>query len=233
MTLQEVKQFLRDNALTDEVKSYMAELSKVSPEVEEKILESYKKSQEFKSELDRAVTKGINTYTEKTLPGIITEKEKAIEMKVRDELNPPKNPEVIQLTEKMKKYETQITENNKKIMQKEIRNMKQALLNAKGIPIEYADLIPVNTDGLTIEDIEDVNKLTELITPSVDKLYTFGEAAKIAKATEMQSRGAYKPTDSNGNIPVGQLTKEAYEALPRDERMKAQKEGRVRQILGQ
>jgi len=232
MTLQEVKQFFNDNAGLDDVKAYRAELSKVTVEQEEKILESYKKSQDFKSELDRAVTKGINTYNEKTLPGIIAEKEKAIEMKVRDELNPPKNPEVIQLTEKMKMYETQITENNKKIIQKEIRNMKQSLLNAKGIPIEYADLILVNTENLTIADIENEAKIKELITPSVEKLFAFGEASKIAKATEMQSRGSYTPQGSNSNTPAGQLTIEAYKALPHDERMKAQKEGRVNQLLG-
>jgi len=105
-------------------------------------------------------------------------------------------------------------------------------LNAKNIPIELADLISVNTAGLTMKDIEDEAKLSELIMPAVDKLFAYGEAKKVEKAKEMQSGGTYKPTDSNSNPTAGQLTEAQYKALPHDERMKAQKEGRVNQILG-
>jgi hypothetical protein len=232
MTLQEVKQFLRDNAGTDEVKSYLSELSKVSPDAEEKIIESYKHSQDFRSEIDRANTQAIKTYSEKTVPTLIEKEVKLKETELENKYNPPKNPEVIKLTKQLEEFAKQNEDYNKKLIEKEIKNKKQSLLNAKGIPIEYADLISVNTAGLTMKDIEDEAKLLELINPSVEKLHAFRESAKIEKATEMQMKGSFKPNDSNSQTNSGQLTREQYEALPHAERMKAQKEGRVNQILG-
>jgi hypothetical protein len=233
MTLQEVKQFLKDNAGTDEVKSYLSELSKVSPDAQADIIENYKHSQDFRSEIDRANTQAIKTYTEKTVPTLIEKEVKLKETELENKYNPPKNPAEEAMRKQLEALTKESSENKKKMIQKELRNIKQSLLNSKGIPLEYEDLIPISIDGIDVKDIENETKLKEILMPAVEKLFSFGEAAKIAKATEMQMKGSFNPGASGGVTNSGQLTKEAYEALPREERMKAQKEGRVKQILGQ
>jgi len=232
MTLQEVKQFLKENAEKDaEVKAYLTELSKVSQEQESAIIENYKKSQDYKSEQDRFATRAITTFKEKTLPGIIEDQVKATEQKVRDEINPPKNPEVVQLTKKMQEYEQRDAEKTKKLISKELKNAIQTHLGSKKIPIEYSDLIQIGIDNLKLEDIENEEKLNELILPKVEKLLAFGESVKTATATEMLSRGGGRPQGSSSPT-ANQLTKEQYEALPRAERVKATNEGRTDKILG-
>ena len=232
MELQEVKQFLRDNAGKDDVKSYLAELSKVSPDAEEAIVSNFKRSKDFQSEIDRAVTKAINTYNEKTVPSLIEKEVKFKEEELEKKYNPPKNPAEEAMRKQLEKLTLESAENKKKIIQKELRNRKQALLNSKEIPIEYEDLIAVGIDNLSIEDVENESKLDELIMPKVEKLSKLIQEAQIKKATEMQKGSAFKPQNSNANTNSGQLTLEQYKALPHEERMKAQKEGRVDQILG-
>jgi hypothetical protein len=234
MDLNEVRKFLKDNAGTDEVKSYLSELSKVSPDAQADIIENYKHSQDFRSEIDRSNTQAIKTYNEKTVPTLIEKAVKETTTDLENKYNPPKNPAEEAMRKQLEALTKESGENKKKMIQKELRNIKQALLNSKGIPLEYEDLIPISIDGLDIKDIEDETKLKEMIMPSIEKLFSFGEAAKIAKATEMQIKGSFKPSGSDSQINVGQLTKEAYEALPtREDRVKAQAEGRTKQIMGQ
>jgi hypothetical protein len=233
MEFQEVKNYLKENADKDEVKVYLAELSKVSSDKKTEIIEEFKKSQEFLSEIDRAVTKGVNTFKDKTVPGLIeiavTEKEKELE----DKYNPPKNPAEENLRKKVEELETKYRESESKIIRESIKTMKQHLLAEKGLSVDIADWLHVPINELTVKDIEDKEKLLSLISPAIEPLVKLVEDAKIAKATEIQTRGAGKPQDSDSNTQAGQLTREQYNALPREERVKAIEEGKCQQILGQ
>jgi hypothetical protein len=231
MTLQEVKQFLRDNAEKDaEVKAYLAELSKVSPDAEEQIIRNFKNSQEFKSEQDRLVTKAINTYNEKTVPTLIEKSVKDKETELENKYNPPKNPAEENLRKEVEELKRQNQERQNKIIRDSINLAKQKALSEMGLPIELSDAIYVRMDGLTEKDIEDKEKLKSLIFPSIEPIVKFSEAVKTAKANEMLSNSATHPLNSDSPV-AGQLTLDQYKSLPHDERMKAQKEGRVNQLL--
>jgi hypothetical protein len=233
MTLQEVKQFLKDNAEKDaDVKAYLAELSRVSQETESNIVENYKRSQDFRSEIDRANTQAIKTYTEKTVPSLIEKSVKDKEVELENKYNPAKNPAEEALRKQVELLTKQQAESESEFIQESVKTLKQNFLSENGLPVSLADHIFVNTKDLTKKDIKDIEKLKSLILPAIEPITKVISEAKIAKANEMLSNSATRPGNSNSVTQTAQLTKEAYEALPHSERMKAQKEGRVNQILG-
>lgn len=85
MTLAEIKQFLIDNKDQADVKEYLNMLSSVTPEKFKSYLETDEGKRLVKPVVDSAVTKGIDTYKEKTLPGLVDAKVK--------ELYPDETPE--------------------------------------------------------------------------------------------------------------------------------------------
>ena len=232
MELNEVKQFLKDNANKDDVKSYLSELSRVSPDTEASIIDNYKRSQDFRSEIDRANTQAIKTYTEKTVPTLIEKEVKAKENELENKYNPPKNPAEEALRKQVELLTKQQAESESEFIQESVKTLKQNFLAENGLPIGLADHIFVNTKDLTKKDIKDIEKLKSIILPAIEPISKVITEAKIAKANEMLAGSATKPGNSNAPT-AGQLTKEAYEALPREDRIKAQKDGRVKQILGQ
>lgn len=239
MDLQEVKQFLKENAEKDDVKAYLSELSKVSSEQESEIIESYKKSTEFRREIDRENTKAIKTYTEKTVPGLIetavTEKEKEL----LDKYDKPKDPKELKwerdfkkMQEDLEERDKKVAERDRKLIQKEIKNTIHSLLGEKQIPIKYANLVPVDYSKFTIDDIEDEENLKEMLMPNVETLAAFSAESRQAQAEEMHRRGAITPQRSALSNPEQQLTLEQYNALSKEEKAIAYKEGKVNQILG-
>jgi hypothetical protein len=234
MDLQEVKKFLSDNAAKDDVKAYLSDLSRVSSEKETEIVENYKKSQDFKSEIDRANTRAINTYREKTLPGLIEDQVKAKESELESKYNPPKNPVEEKLRKDIEEMKTKMAASERKIIQEAIKSEKQRQLAEKGIPVELADSIYIDMSNIKSTDIDDKEKLQILISPALESILKYGDSVKTGTATEMITRGGGKPQASNSQTNSGQLTVEQYNALPtREERIKAQNEGRTKQILGQ
>ena len=235
MTLQEVKQFFKDNAGTDEVKSYLSELSKVSPDAEEQIIKNFKNSQDYKSEVDRTVTRAIQTYNEKTVPTLI---EKAVNDKIA-EINPAPDPRDEKWQKELARRDARDAERDKKeaekdkrIIQKEVNNTIQSLLDEKKIPIKHAKLVPVNINDFKIEDIDDEQSLREKLLPGIEDLSAALVEAEIRKAEQMQMAGATRPVNSNSSPVGGQLTEAQLKALPFAERVKAEKEGRTNQLLG-
>jgi hypothetical protein len=235
MNLSEVKQFLKDNAEKDaDVKAYLSELSRVSQEAESNIIENYKRSQDFRSEIDRANTQAIKTYNEKTVPTLIEKSVKDKETELENKYNPPKNPAEEALRKQVETLTKLQAESESEFIQESIKTLKQNFLSESGLPVGLADHIFVNTKDLTKKDIKDIEKLKSLILPAIEPIAKVISEAKIAKANEMLAGSAVKPGSSNSATQVGQLTKEQYEALPtREDRIKAQSEGRTKTIMGQ
>ena len=238
MDLQEVKEFFKNNAEKDDVKAYLTELKKVSSEQESEIVENYKKSQEYRSEIDRETTKAIKTYSEKTVPGLI---EKEVEEKTKElieKYEKPKDPkeakwerEFKKMQEELSERDKKVAERDKKLIQKEIKNTIHSLLGEKKIPIKYANLVPVDYSKFTIDDIEDEENLKEMLMSNVESLATFSAESRQEQAAEMHARGAVQPQASQSS-PEQQLTREQYNALPDNEKKKAREDGRVNHILG-
>lgn len=233
MTLAEVKQFLRDNAEKDaEVKAYLAELSKVSPDAEDQIIKNFKNSQEFKSERDREITKAINTYNEKTVPTLIEKETEKVKAELENKYNPPKNPAEENMRKKLEELETKYRESENKIIRESIKTAKQNILSEMGLPIELADAISVSMDKLTVQDVEDKEKLKSLIAPSIEPIAKFAESVKISKANEMLTGSANKPRESNSAPTAKQLTKEDLKNMTPQAINEARAAGQLDNILG-
>lgn len=239
MDLQEVKQFFKENADKDDVKTYLSELSQVSSEKELEIIENYKRSKDYRSDIDRETTKAIKTYSEKTVPGLIESAVEEREKELVDKYEKPKDPkeakwekEFAKMQEELAERDKKVAERDRKIIQKEIKNTIHNLLGEKKIPIKYANLVPVNYNDFTIDDIEDEDILRDKLIPGIDTLVAFDQESRQGQAAEMISKGAARPQDSSASSPEQQLTRDQYNALSSDEKAKAYKEGRADNILG-
>lgn len=232
MTITEVKQFLRDNADKEDVKAFMAEFKVVSPEQKEEVIDTYKKSVEFRSEVDKAVTRGINTYSEKTVPTLVEKAVKDKETELETKYNPPKNAAEEAIRKQLEAVQAELTETRNKTIREAIKNAKQSMLSEMGLPVELADAIYVKADGLSVNDVEDREKLRSLITPALEPIAKFGESVKTAKANEMLAGSATRPTSGNANPAAGQLKREDLKNMKPEEIAKARESGQLDSILG-
>lgn len=209
MDLKEVKQFLKENAEKDDVKSYLAEL-KGDPE---KIIEDYKNSKEFKSEIDRHVTKGIETFEKKTLP----EREKKIRQDIENELNPPKTDSEKALEKRLKELEEESRKSKEEAKKAQRLSFYSSKLSEKKLDPDFIKLVDgsLETDDDVIKHIENIH----------NKIYQNGVNYKLKE-------GAEKPKQGNQNVSSGQLTREDLKGMSPSEITKAKDEGRLNEILG-
>ena len=201
MDLKEVKQFLKENADKEDVKAFLEELK---PD-ETKIIEEFKKSQDFKSEIDRANTQAIDTYAKKTMPKLIDEQVKAKESELELKYNPPKDPAVEALQNQIKQMQKENAEKEQARLKVERDNFY--LMNLKPEFKEFSKIF----DGSIEQD-----KIPEFIN-------------KTAYEITLKNH-VTKPTQGDSG-PSGQLTEEEYNSLPLGERTKAYKEGKKPQAF--
>ena len=202
MTIEEIKKFFADNADKDDVKAYFAELSNPSENRMVEIIDSFKKSQEFKSEIDRAVTKGVQTHDEKIKPVM----EKELRAKITNELNPPKDPAVLALQEELKKIREEKAEADSRA-----ENEKRVNFFHSQIKPDYKDFVKLFYGSIS-DDAEKVKFVNE-------------------KLFEMQAKGTPKPNQGNGNMQ-GQITdKEKLKSMSPEQINEARKSGQLNILL--
>jgi hypothetical protein len=202
MTLAEVKQFLTDNAELDEVKAFRAEISNPTEAKVTEILEGFKKSKEYQSEIDRAVTNGVKTHDEKIKPVL----EKELRAKITNELNPPKDPAVLALQEELKKIREEKAEADSRA-----ENEKRVNFFHSQIKPDYKDFVKL-FDGSISDDAEKVKFVNE-------------------KLFELQSKGTPKPSQGSGSIS-GQITdRSKLKSMSPEEINKARLDGSLSHIL--
>ena len=143
MTLEELKQFLEDNKDDKEVPNYLKGLF-VTPEGVKEFLETSAGKKVLQPMLDSYFTKGLESWKEKTMPGLIEEE---IKKKFPDETEEQK---------RLRKLEEELAKERQARTKSELINKATTLATQKGLPVEVVHYF-VGQD----ED-ETVNNLTAL-----------------------------------------------------------------------
>lgn len=148
MTLDEVKQFLEENKDTDEVKQFLAGFR---PGLEEIL-----KTPDVLKALDQRVSQGINTYKEKTLPGLVEAEKK----KLIDTMNPTETPEM----KLIKELQQKLADKEKAELRGSQKNKVLKVLTDKQLA-EFADL----ADLVVADNDEETDKRSAAFTDALSK----------------------------------------------------------------
>lgn len=179
MTIQEVKEFFKDNADKAEVKKYMVELSQSG---KQDIIDDYLNSNDFKkavdSETDKRVPSAMETAIEKFKKDLMPQEiEAEISKRFPEETEDQKKIRTLE-----KQFEDMATAKNRE----ELKNKASQLLNNSKISLDALNFI-------NAKDEIDLNKQVEALSKLIGDAKTSGvnETLKIAP----------QPTDSSG-VPV-------------------------------
>lgn len=163
LTIDVIKKFFEDNKDAEAVKTYLAAM-KGSSKIGKEEVESWLATDDGKkfliSKTDQSCTNAINTFKEKTMPGLIKE---AVEAKIK-ELNPAETPEQKKLREQDDRINKLELERNKERMEKLVL---QLLTNAKLPEFSLLMSLLVGDDDKTTE--ANVKILQELVQKEVEK----------------------------------------------------------------
>lgn len=192
MTIEEIKSFFEENKDSEEVKQYLSSFSK-TPSVDEIM-----KNPEVLKFVDQKVSLGINTFKEKTLPGLVEQEKK----KLQAELNPTDTPEM----QRIKELEKMLAERDKQSAYANRKSTVTKTLADKQLPAELADYLIGETDE------ETQNRVT-VATEALDKYMT-----KLREEI-MKGHGTTVPKDkelpANAGEPGPNATKEQWAAWTR------------------
>ena len=124
MTLEEIKQFFEQNKDNEDVKNYLAGLSKPTPEGVTAFLDTAEGKKILQPRLDAYFTKGLETWKEKTLPNLIDE-----EIKKRF-------PGETEEQKRLRKLEEELAKERQARVKSELINKATTLATQKGLPVE-------------------------------------------------------------------------------------------------
>lgn len=160
MKLEEIKKWLEENKDSEDVKAYLSGL-KGPAEVKQEDIDKYLVTEEGKkflrSQADAMINQGIETFKEKTMPGLIKE---AVDAKVK-EINPDETPEQKQIREANDRIERLEKE---KTTEKLEKLALQTLTNAKLSGFSNLMSLLVGADEAeTIGNIEKLEKAVKAI----------------------------------------------------------------------
>lgn len=124
MTLAEIIAFFEQNKDDEAVKNYLAGLSKPTPEGVKEFLETEEGEKLIKPRLDQLFTKGLETWKEKTMPGLIEEEIKK------------KFPEETEEQKRLRKLEEELTKERKARYQSELKTKATTFATQKGLPVD-------------------------------------------------------------------------------------------------
>ncbi len=199
MDLNEIKNFFAENAEKDEVKSYLSELSQVSKEKESEIIEVFKKSKDYVSEIDRAVSKAVVAHDEKIKPKL----EKELRDKIQLELNPPKDPAVLDLQKRLEELQQAQAEKDAALAQEKRLNLLH-----QTIAPEYKSFVKL-FDGSIETDEEKAKFINQALF-------------------ELQTKGTPRPPESGGSHGI---TRESLKNMSQEEIAKSFKEGKLDAVM--
>ena len=145
MELQEIRAFLAEHRNDEEVMSLLTELLNVDI-VKRFVAENEEAQKWLQAEKDRAVSKGIETWKQKTLPGILDEERE----KIRRELNPEETPEQKRLRELERKLEQELRARRLA----ELRAQAKDYAQEKGLPSALIDHFIADDEEATRANLE-------------------------------------------------------------------------------
>lgn len=142
MNLEDVKKFFEENKDNEEVKTYLADLKKVSvQEVQQMLVENEELKKFFDSEKDKHFSKGLETWKQKTLPKLIDE-----EIKKRF---PEADPKDVKLQE----LEAKIQQMEQEKLREALKNKALTLATEKKLPIQLIDFLIGQDEETTLQNL--------------------------------------------------------------------------------
>lgn len=145
MELQEVRAFLAEHRNDEEVVRLLGELLNVDV-VKRFVSENEEAQKWLQAEKDRAVSKGIETWKQKTLPTILEEEKE----KLRRELNPEETPEQKELRKLKEEFERERRERQRA----ELRAQAKDYAQEKGLPSALIDHFIADDEEATRANLE-------------------------------------------------------------------------------
>jgi hypothetical protein len=124
MKLEEIKAYFETNKDTEEVKNYLAGLSKPTPEGVTAFLDTPEGKKLLQPRLDQHFTKGLETWKEKTLPSLLEEEIKK------------KFPAETEEQKRLRKLEEELEKERQTRIRAELMNKATTLATQKGLPVE-------------------------------------------------------------------------------------------------
>ncbi len=161
MEWEQVKQYLEAHKDSEDVRGFLREL--VGPPSLDDVKRAVEENDEVKnwlqSEKDRHFSKGLETWKQKTLPGILDEERE----KIRKELNPEETPEQKELRELREKFERAERERRRE----SLRNKAYKQATEKGLPVDLLDFLVTDDEETTQANLA---KLEEVWTAEKQRL---------------------------------------------------------------
>jgi hypothetical protein len=142
MTLAEIKAWLAEHAEEQEVKDYLAGLSKVTAEGVKTFLDTTDGKKLIQPTIDSAVSKGIDTWKANNLDAAVE--------KLYNEKHPPED----ERDKKLRELEQRLERNEAEKKQETLKAaaIKQAV--EKGLPVDFIDRFIGEDDATTTANIE-------------------------------------------------------------------------------
>ncbi len=199
-TFEEVKKFLEDNKDTEEVKNYLAGLAKPTPEGVNAFLDTPEGKKLLQPRLDQHFTKGLETWKEKTLPGLIEE-----EISKR-------YPEETKEQKALKKLQADLEAEKQARLKESLRNKAITAATEKGLPVALVDHFLGQDEETTLANIGKFEAV-------------FQEHLKTAVEAKFKENGRTPPNTGGGdpNNKGGEFG--AQLAKKQQETVKQQQEG--------
>jgi hypothetical protein len=141
MTLEEIKQFFEQNKDNEDVKNYLAGLSKPTPEGVSAFLATEEGKKILQPRLDQHFTKGLETWKEKTLPSLLDEEIKK------------KFPGETEEQKRLRKLEEELAKERQARVKSELINKATTLATQKGLPVELVSYFVGQDEDTTVNNL--------------------------------------------------------------------------------
>lgn len=210
MDIQEVKKYFEENKDSEDVKTYISEMSKPTPEAEQEIINKYIATDDFRkkyrthSDFDQSVTKSIETWKKNNLPQILDE-----EIKKRF-------PKETEEQKELRELKTQLNDLKQEKDRERIANKLMKGLSDRALPLELLDHLKIE-----VEDTIDAR------LDAIKNLFDAGITTGVEKKLKTHSPGAPKSPDTQSGKPI-YTTREQLAGVKQDEIVKAMAEGRIK-----
>jgi hypothetical protein len=146
MTLDDVKKYLSENKDNEDVKAYLSELSTVSEDAKNKIIEEYKGGDEYKraiqADKDKEVAKSIESWKKNNLDKVVSERYR--------ELHPDETPE----QKRIRELEETIEKERRERIKNEQMGVALKLAQGHGIPVDALDRILGENEAETTASVK-------------------------------------------------------------------------------
>lgn len=141
MTLEEIKAYLEANKDTEEVKNYLAGLSKPTPEGVAAFLESPDGKKLLQPKLDQHFTKGLETWKSNNLSGLLDEEIKK------------KFPGETEEQKRLRNLEDELAKERQARVKSELHNKATTLATQKGLPVDLAAYFVGQDEDTTVNNL--------------------------------------------------------------------------------